>query len=319
MLADRNSPVPQYYHYSESSPSGYLNYKQKQKRSKTKSFVKLIYASGVLTVLIFTIWFAFYYHYYLSTLPEQTEVSVDPVDHVYKRIKRDFMFVSDKNKTDPNCFQNCNDEWKDGFEKTFSINHTEFYDFPFHPTLLDYSNFLKYCELADNQTNCFINRCDDQSADRVFSPSNFVCQFKRKEFVLARPCLEETEPLTFLKCDQECHQLALKDLKISKREENGKVFSSNDLDQYERELNLLCSFQECYKTCHQEIVREVCSPALSNTVFTLINQYIKWHATDIYDWHILTDKLQRLPMSCLKLTGYTPQSKSVAKLITSNS
>jgi hypothetical protein len=42
------------------------------------------------------------------------------------------------------------------------MNVSEFYDFPFHPKVLDYVSFLAYCRLADRQTQCFIERCNDQ-------------------------------------------------------------------------------------------------------------------------------------------------------------
>lgn len=48
-----------------------------------------------------------------------------------------------------------------------------------------------------------------QSAGRVFSPSNFLCKFKRHMFLEARPCLQTSEPVSFLKCDQRCHAEAL--------------------------------------------------------------------------------------------------------------
>uniref|UniRef100_A0A0K0EXB6 Uncharacterized protein n=1 Tax=Strongyloides venezuelensis TaxID=75913 RepID=A0A0K0EXB6_STRVS len=308
MLSYRSSLAYNNYYHEDKK---YYNYYRH--RDNGKCLIKLIYASGALTIIIFSISFFIYYSKYLSVL------SYEPFpqnDNIHKRFKRDFMFVSDKNVSDPGCFKSCNDEWIKDFEKSFRINHTEFYDFPFHPTLLDYQKFLKYCELADKQTNCFINKCDDQSADKVFSPSNYICQFKRAQFVQARPCLEETEPLTFLKCDQECHKKALKGINLSDRDTMGTVYSNNNLDRYEKELNFLCGFQECYKDCHKDIVKEFCSPSLSNTVYTLIDQYIKWHATDIYDWHILTSNLEKLPYTCLRLTGYAPESDQVAKLIT---
>jgi len=42
------------------------------------------------------------------------------------------------------------------------MNVSDFYDFPFHPKVLDYVSFLAYCRLADRQTQCFIERCNDQ-------------------------------------------------------------------------------------------------------------------------------------------------------------
>lgn len=56
----------------------------------------------------------------------------------------------------------CNREWSGDFEKEFAMNASDFYDFPFHPKVLDYGQFLAYCRLADRQTQCFIERCGDQ-------------------------------------------------------------------------------------------------------------------------------------------------------------
>jgi hypothetical protein len=59
--------------------------------------------------------------------------------------------------------QDCNREWRLQFEQEFGLNATDFYDFPFHPKVLDYASFLGYCRLADWQTQCFIERCGDQA------------------------------------------------------------------------------------------------------------------------------------------------------------
>lgn len=61
-----------------------------------------------------------------------------------------------------------------------------------------------------------------------------MCRFKYSQFLKARPCLEESEPLTFLKCDQKC-RLNANDLIEEKYEtneqkkylENGKVKKKN--------------------------------------------------------------------------------------------
>ena len=93
-----------------------------------------------------------------------------------------------------------------------------------------------------------------QSADRVFSPSNFLCQFKRTQFLNARPCLEDTEPITFLKCDHFCHAKAVQESKEMNRAHLGKVFTNDELQNYERELALLCSFQVCSRVFLSAIV-----------------------------------------------------------------
>jgi len=185
----------------------------------------------------------------------------------------------------------------------------DFYDFPFHPKLLHYSNFIRYCELAERQTQCFIQRCEDESADRVFSPANFLCHFKRQQFLKARPCLEDSEPMTFLKCDKECHAKAVDDMNSAlivagagrapdagplMRAEVGRVFSGRargEMENYERELGLLCTFQECYKKCHQPIIAQMCSPLLADLATDLVTLYIQWHAADIYGgfgWSLLS-------------------------------
>uniref|UniRef100_A0A915E253 Uncharacterized protein n=1 Tax=Ditylenchus dipsaci TaxID=166011 RepID=A0A915E253_9BILA len=120
--------------------------------------------------------------------------------------------------------------------------------------------------MADEQTKCFIDKCKDESADRVFSPANFLCHFKRSQFTQARPCLEESEPLTFLKCDQQCHSKAVTNAMAdsNQRADVGKVFSTPEMDNYENELDLLCSFQECYKTCHESIINQICATGLAD-------------------------------------------------------
>uniref|UniRef100_A0A914Y238 Uncharacterized protein n=1 Tax=Panagrolaimus superbus TaxID=310955 RepID=A0A914Y238_9BILA len=243
------------------------------------------------------------------------------------------MFASGQNSTDPECFQQCNEEWKEDFEKELQISCSDFYDFPFHPKILQYNDFIKYCKIAEKQTKCYIKKCGDESADRVFSPSNFLCQFKRSQFLTARPCLEDTEPITFLKCDHACHAKAAQEAKEMNRAHLGKVFTNNELDKYEREvkndnynninkmpkkkfqLSLLCSFQECYRDCHKPILEESCSRALADATIDLIQAYVQWHATDIYDWHILSENVDKLPESCSRLTGYNPNEDPVLKIM----
>ncbi|KAI6215853.1 hypothetical protein M3Y94_00433900 [Aphelenchoides besseyi] len=212
------------------------------------------------------------------------------------------MFASGHNETDSECFQHCNDEWKKEFEQTFNLKENFFYDFPFHPILLEPNGYRQYCELSKKQTSCFVERCNDETADRVFSPSNFLCNFKRAMFLTARSCLQETEPLNFLKCDRECHAKAM-ETKKPKQSNLGKVFSTNELQTYENELEVLCKFQECYKQCHALIVEETCSSALANVTIELVESYVQWHASDIYDWHLLSGRMD-MPESCFRLTGY---------------
>ncbi|TKR95116.1 hypothetical protein L596_009328 [Steinernema carpocapsae] len=236
------------------------------------------------------------------------------------RVKREFMFVSDTNSTDPGCFQNCTNQWKSDFESTFTLKISDYYDFPFHPLILHYPNYLKYCDLAEKQTKCFIDDCDDDTAERVFSPSNFVCHFKRQQFLTVRSCLEETEPITFLKCDQYCHTKALDFVKSEARATIGEVFVKPELSRYQRELDLLCTFQECFRNCHEPVVNEMCAPALAVASTELIQAYIQLHAIDIYDWHLMSDNMVSLPDSCARLTANTRQLEEdpVVKIINSD-
>uniref|UniRef100_A0A915E290 Uncharacterized protein n=1 Tax=Ditylenchus dipsaci TaxID=166011 RepID=A0A915E290_9BILA len=172
--------------------------------------------------------------------------------------------------------------------------------------------------MADEQTKCFIDKCKDESADRVFSPANFLCHFKRSQFTQARPCLEESEPLTFLKCDQQCHSKAVTNAMAgsSQNRPNGAdkrknilktVFSTPEMDNYENELDLLCSFQECYKTCHESIINQICATGLADMALDLVATYVQWHAADVYDWHLVTENVGRLPASCARLTNNNNQ------------
>jgi hypothetical protein len=85
-----------------------------------------------------------------------------------------------------------------------------------------------------------------------------------------------------------------------------QVFARDELDHYEHELDLLCTFQECYNDCHQQVVEESCSPTLSSLSIELIGSYIQWHAVDVYNWHMLSENMEKLPDSCIRLTGYKP-------------
>ncbi|KAK6111140.1 hypothetical protein QQG55_42485 [Brugia pahangi] len=231
------------------------------------------------------------------------------------RWKRDFMYVSEVNSTDATCFQDCNDEWKSVFEHEFNLSTTDFYDFPLHPTVLDRAGFVTYCNISEQRTQCYINECNDQTAVRVFSPSNFLCRFKKHHFLEARSCLEKTEPLTFLKCDQTCHLEALKNIESRERAFPGKVFTKKETSKYERELGLLCSFQSCYLQCEELIVKGSCERKEADSALALISQYVTWHASDIYDWHILSDSLDHFPSSCQRLVLTLSNADPVVRII----
>ena len=79
-------------------------------------------------------------------------------------------------------FQACNSKFKNDFEFSFNLSLSDFYDFPFHPLVLDHSSYLLYCKLAEQKTRCYIDQCNDLSADSTFSPANFICAFKRNHF-----------------------------------------------------------------------------------------------------------------------------------------
>ncbi|GMS94482.1 hypothetical protein PENTCL1PPCAC_16657, partial [Pristionchus entomophagus] len=238
------------------------------------------------------------------------------------RVKRDFMYVSSSNETDPNCFQGCNTRHAISFEYSLNMTLADFYEFPLHPILLDHSTYLLYCTLAEQKTKCYMNECGDQSADTVFSPSNFICDFKRKLFTEVRQCLAESEPITFLKCDQACHDKVLgkeekttakpkpskdgkKQVKKNEQKEEDEsiasVYTSNELESYEKELETLCAFQHCYMQCMTPVLKEVCAPSLASRAVDLLESFVKWHAVDIYEWHVSSDRLAFLAPSCALL------------------
>ncbi|KAM3725920.1 Uncharacterized protein ACO02O_02746 [Dirofilaria immitis] len=225
------------------------------------------------------------------------------------------MYVSEINSTDATCFQDCNNEWKNVFEHEFNLSATDFYEFPLHPAVLDRTGFVTYCNISEQRTQCYVNECNDQSAVRVFSPSNFLCRFKKHHFLEARSCLEKTEPLTFLKCDQTCHLEALKNVENRERAFPGKVFTKKEISKYERELSLLCSFQSCYLQCEELIVKGSCERKEADSALALILQYVTWHASDIYDWHILSDSLDHFPSSCQRLVLTLSNSDPVIRII----
>ncbi|VDL72157.1 unnamed protein product [Nippostrongylus brasiliensis] len=203
------------------------------------------------------------------------------------RLKRDFMYVPEVNSTDAGCFQRCNAKFQHDFEYSFNISSTAFYDFPFHPLVLGYNTFLLYCKLAEQRTKCYVEQCQDNTADTVFSPSNFICSFKRSHFTEIRECLAESEPITFLKCDNNCHDEVVRKNKEHSATLMNQVFSSADISRYENELGMLCSFQECYLQCMIPVVQE-------------------WHANDIYDWHAIAGHMEEFPDSCRRLSGTEP-------------
>ncbi|VDN04991.1 unnamed protein product [Thelazia callipaeda] len=205
------------------------------------------------------------------------------------RWKRDFMYVSEINSTDATCFQDCNDKWKSIFEHEFNLTTIDFYDFPLHPVILDHSGYTTYCNISEQRTQCYIDECNDQSATRVFSPSNFLCRFKKHHFLDARSCLEKTEPLTFLKCDHTCHLEALKNLEKKDRAFPGKAI----------------------------IVKESCEKKEAESALALISQYVAWHASDIYDWHMLSDSLHHFPTGCQQLVSKVSKNDPIVRIINS--
>ncbi|KHJ86266.1 hypothetical protein OESDEN_13988 [Oesophagostomum dentatum] len=200
----------------------------------------------------------------------------------------------------------CNAKFQHDFEYSFNMSATIFYDFPFHPLVLDHTTFLLYCKLAEQRTKCYVEQCKDSSADTVFSPSNFICSFKRSHFTEVRQCLADAEPITFLKCDHQCHDEVVRTSSEQKDHGMNQVFSSSDLTRYEKELGMLCSFQTCYLQCMIPIVDEVCVPEMAQKTVELVRSFIQWHATDISDWHAVAGRFEELPESCRQLAGVQP-------------
>jgi len=213
------------------------------------------------------------------------------------------MYVSGLNSTDADCFQKCNDDWNRSFNAQFNLSATDFYDFPLHPAILDHAGYLSYCQIAEAKTRCYMDQCDDHAADQVFSPANFLCRFKKRHFLEARSCLADTEPITFLKCDQQCHLKAQKEVSEQSRAALGQVFSRGELNSYERELDLLCTFQQCYRECQRPIVLDSCSRRTAASTIALTASYISWHASDIYDFHIISMNMATFPASCAQAVG----------------
>ncbi|CAB3405280.1 unnamed protein product [Caenorhabditis bovis] len=215
------------------------------------------------------------------------------------RFKRDFMYVTDGNETDAKCFETCQSEFKAKFEYTFNQSLDEFYDFPFHPIVLQQSSLQPYCTLSEKKILCFSEKCNDYTADTSFSPSNFVCSFKRGLFDKSIKCLSQTEPITFLKCDHECHVDS----------ERLQEFVPSKLETYEKELDKLCRFQTCYMKCMKPIVKEMCTDDDSQSAIDVVESYVQWHADDISDWHAMTGNEELLPKSCRDLVK-TPRKSS---------
>ncbi|CAI2345371.1 unnamed protein product [Caenorhabditis sp. 36 PRJEB53466] len=219
------------------------------------------------------------------------------------RFKRDFMFITDGNMTDAQCFEDCQQDYRSRFEYTLNQSLADFYDFPFHPVVLDLSSFQLYCKLSEQKTKCFAEKCSDYAADNSFSPSNFVCNFKRSLFEKSMKCMAKTEPITFLKCDHECHDEIVRSdkLKQSSANNQNQVFVSSELSTYETELDKLCRFQTCYMTCMAPVVREMCGEEESRHAIEIVEAYVQWHADDISDWHSITGNDETLPKSCQTL------------------
>lgn len=93
------------------------------------------------------------------------------------------------------------------------------------------------------------------------------------------------------------------------------MFGDDELDHYESELSLLCTFQECYVDCHRQIIEQGCKHDLAALTIDLIHLYVQWHATDIHDWHVLSEIIDKLPDSCLRLTGYRPDDDPILKIM----
>ncbi|VDP15197.1 unnamed protein product [Onchocerca flexuosa] len=94
-----------------------------------------------------------------------------------------------------------------------------------------------------------------------------------------------------------------------------QVFTNKEISKYERELGLLCSFQSCYLQCEELIVKGSCERKEADSALALISQYVTWHASDIYDWHILSDSLDHFPSSCQRLVLTLSNSDPIVRLI----
>ncbi|PIC46225.1 hypothetical protein B9Z55_005986 [Caenorhabditis nigoni] len=187
------------------------------------------------------------------------------------RFKRDFMLITDGNMTDAKCFGECQEEYRTKFEYTLNQSLSEFYDFPFHPVVLETSSFQLYCKLSEQKTKCFAEKCNDY-----------------------------TEPITFLKCDHECHEEIVRTDRLKQTTPNNQnqIFVSSDLATYETELDKLCRFQSCYMNCMAPVVKEMCGEEESKSAIEIVEAYVQWHADDISDWHSITGNDETLPEAC---------------------
>ncbi|GMT22691.1 hypothetical protein PFISCL1PPCAC_13988, partial [Pristionchus fissidentatus] len=93
-------------------------------------------------------------------------------------------------------------------------------------------------------------------------------------------------------------------------EEKGKeedaaaaIYSSTQLDSYEKELGTLCSFQSCYMECMTPVLNEVCSPSLAA------------RAVDLLDSFVSSDRLGKLAPSCAQLADKKGNGDEVGRVI----
>ncbi|EJW81671.1 hypothetical protein WUBG_07419 [Wuchereria bancrofti] len=99
------------------------------------------------------------------------------------------------------------------------------------------------------------------------------------------------------------------------KDDPSRVFTKKETSKYERELGLLCSFQSCYLQCEELIVKGSCERKEADSALALISQYVTWHASDIYDWHILSDSLDHFPSSCQRLVLTLSNTDPVVRII----
>uniref|UniRef100_A0A8R1DXC3 Chondroitin proteoglycan 4 domain-containing protein n=1 Tax=Caenorhabditis japonica TaxID=281687 RepID=A0A8R1DXC3_CAEJA len=121
----------------------------------------------------------------------------------------------------------------------------------------------------------------------------------------------ETEPITFLKCDHECHDEIVRadQLKLNSRNNNqNQIFVSSELSTYETELDKLCRFQTCYMKCMAPVVKEMCGEEEAKHSIEIVEAYVQWHANDISDWHAITGNDETLPKSCQTLVNANQKS-----------
>uniref|UniRef100_A0A1I7UC66 non-specific serine/threonine protein kinase n=1 Tax=Caenorhabditis tropicalis TaxID=1561998 RepID=A0A1I7UC66_9PELO len=112
-----------------------------------------------------------------------------------------------------------------------------------------------------------------------------------------------TEPITFLKCDHECHEEIVRNDRLKQAIPNNQnqIFISSELATYETELDKLCRFQSCYMNCTAPVVKEMCGEEESKYAIEIVELYVQWHADDISDWHSITGNDETLPKTCQTL------------------